>query len=111
MRAGALRSLVTIQKETRVADAAGGYSTTWGTFAADVWAGIEPLSARERLRASQLEQAVTHRITLRYSDDVKALSAAHRVKFGTRLFNIAGIVNLDERNRELQVLAVEGEAL
>lgn len=111
MRSGALRHLVTIEKETRVADAAGGYSTTWSTFAANVWAGIEPLSALEHLRASQLEQAVTHRIRLRYSDDVKGLLVTHRIKFGTRLFNLTGIVNPDERNREFEVLAVEGSAL
>ncbi len=105
-RACDLRHTVTIQQESRVADGGGGYALTW-TKVADARAAIEPLTGGERLRAMQLEDKVSHRVTIRYRGDV---TAGMRLKFGTRLFNIRAVINPDERNCWLELMCDEGVA-
>jgi hypothetical protein len=40
---------------------------------------------------------------------VPGVTTEHRVEYGTRLYRIVGIENLDERNRELHLYVVEDE--
>jgi len=103
---GALRHQVVIQAEAPTADGGGGSTLAW-TDVATAWARIEPLSGTERLHAGQLEDGVTHRITLRHRT---GLTAKHRFKFGTRTFNVRAVIDRDERRRWLDVMAEEGVA-
>lgn len=65
----------------RVDDGGGGYTITWAPLPATdeyeggehVWAGIEPLSGEERIRAMQQRSNATHQVTIRYRPDVTAL--------------------------------------
>ena len=109
MRIGELRSRVTLQQESRVADGGGGFSNTWTNLASSptVWARIEPLRGREVLQAMQLQSPVTHRVTLRYRGDVRA---GMRLVAGARAFNIRAAINLEERGRWLELLCEEGVA-
>lgn len=105
--AGDLRHRVTIQAEQRSDDGYGGSSLpTWSTVAT-VWAEVKPLKGREQLHGQQLEGRVTHRIIMRYRAGV---TAANRLLFGTRAFNIRSVVNVDERGRWLEIMAEEGVA-
>jgi len=90
--AGKLRHRVTIQRQTVGHDSDGGRKVTWDDVAT-VWAAIEPLSARERLVADQVQSEVTARITIRYRDDV---DATMRVKHGDDLYNIHGVIRDNE---------------
>ena len=56
-----LRHRVTFEKQTRVADGAGGWTDSWAAERS-CWAKVEPLSGRERPSAMQLEHPVTHRV-------------------------------------------------
>lgn len=103
---GQLRHRVTIQEPIRAKDAGGGSTRTW-TNVATVGAKIEPLKGMERLRAMQIEDSVTHKVTIRYRSGVKA---AQRLLFGTRAFNIRAALNLEERNLWLELLCDEGVA-
>jgi SPP1 family predicted phage head-tail adaptor len=103
-RIGELRQRVTLQQPNDVPDGAGGFTRSWSDLAS-VWARIEPLSGAERLRAVQLESAVSHRVTLRYREGV---SASLRLKFGARVFNIRAVINLEERKDYLDLLCEEG---
>lgn len=87
---------------------AGGGSTgpTWVTFA-KARAAIDPVRGSERLRAMQIEDTVTHRITIRYR---AGITAKMRVKFGTRVMNIRAVLNWKEENRWLDIMAEEGVA-
>jgi len=107
MRAGALRHQVTLEQPgAAVPDGEGGYTETWTALTpSPVWAAIQPASARdlERVFAGASQATASHLVTLRYHAGV---TTATRLTFGTRVFAITGVQNLDERNKEL-VLACE----
>lgn len=103
MRAGRLRHRLEIQAATEARDAAGGVTRTWATEAT-VWGAVEPFRGREVFEAGQVESEATHRIIVRYRGN---LTSDKRIKFGTRVFNIDFVANRDERNREIEILAVE----
>lgn len=105
---GGLRKRAVLQSEQRATDAGGGYSLTWADLAT-VWVRFTPLSGREAVAADRLESRVTHRVTMRWRDDLN-LSAALRLKLGARLFNIHAVLNDGERNRTAILLVEEGSA-
>ena len=72
-----------------------------------VRASLEPLRGGEALRALQLEDRVTHRITTRYR---AGITAKMRIRFKSRLFNIRSVINVEEANRFLEIMAEEGVA-
>lgn len=103
MRAGQLRHMITIQEQTDVSDGMGGFSTTWSdefSMSAAIW----PLSSKESLDAMKLELVVTHKIRIRYRSGI---TSKNRIKFGTRIFNIVSLINPDERNIMIDMLASE----
>lgn len=108
MRAGELRHRIEWTTPTVNRNSLGEYVETnaspFGEGGACM-AAIRPTSARETMLAgSTLAQEVTHIITMRYTPYLKPTS---RITFGDRVFNITGIINVDERDIELQVLAKE----
>lgn len=103
MKAGQLRHRVTLETETKTQSSSGALTSTWATLD-KVWAQIEPMSSRELMEASQRGTNETHKVTLRYRDD---LTTKERVKFGTRVLNIGSLVNVGERNRTLVLMCEE----
>jgi len=83
-----------------------GFGGVIRTYAAgpQVWGAIELLRGDERVRADRSEQAVTHRVTLRYRDGV---TAAMRLVRGLRRFAIRSAADPDGRRRELVCLVEE----
>lgn len=106
-----LRHRVTFEKQTRVADGAGGWTDSWAAERS-CWAKVEPLSGRERQSAMQLEHPVTHRVTVRYSSVVAGYhrdgEPRRRIDFKGRKLHIVAIVNLEEANLWLEIMAIEG---
>lgn len=103
---GKLRNLITIEREQSVSDGAGGSTITWSTVATPR-AFIKPMSGGERLQAMRLEATVTHRIFIRYRSD---LLASDRINYKGRLMQIRALINLEERDRWLEIYADEGVA-
>jgi len=107
---GALRHRLTIQAERPITDGGGGQGNDpWAdpAIVAVVWGRIEPLGGGERLRAMQIEDRLSHRITIRHRAGV---TARMRVVFGQRIFNIRALVDVEERGRFLHLLCQEGVA-
>lgn len=108
-----LRHRVTFEKQTRVADGAGGWTDAWAAERS-CWAKVEPLSGRERQRAMQLEHPVTHRVTVRYSSVVAGYhrdgEPRRRIDFKGRKLHIVAVVNPREANLWLEIMATEGAA-
>jgi len=106
LRAGNLRHRIAIQTETSTPDGLGGFTLSWSDIPgmSAVPAAIWPLSAKESLDAMKLELTVTHKIRIRYRSGI---TAKNRIKFGTRIFNIISLINSDERNKMLDLLAIE----
>ena len=103
MRSGILRHRITIQESTETSNGMGGFTTTWSDKL-EAWAAIWPLTAKESLDAMKLELQITHKIRIRYRSGI---TAKDRIKFGARIFNIVSLINFEERNEQLDMLALE----
>lgn len=103
MRIGQLRHRVTIQSKTTVRDKEGFEAEVW-TDVTTVWAAVEPLRGREYFAAAAVHAENTVRIRMRYRSGV---TPEMRVKYGTRLFDIISVIDVDERHQELQVMVKE----
>ena len=106
---GKLNKRVVIQHPVSTADGMGGFTVVW-TDLSTIWGGIWPVSAAEMVRSMQATMEITHRIRIRYQR--YEIKPSYRIKFtdtvkGTRYFNIASIVNPDERQEWLDILAKE----
>lgn len=101
--AGRRNKLITIEELTQTTTD-GGEVTETATTLAKVWAAIEPLSARESWFAKQSQATTTHKITILYRSDV---TSRMRAKWESRTFNFESVVNLDEANREMVIMATE----
>lgn len=96
-----------------VPDPDGGYSETFAALdPPTAWAAIEPASARdlERLAAGTVVTTASHLITLPYHPGVTIetrLSYPDPRKGRTRVFQVTGLHDPDEQNRELVIVAEE----
>lgn len=99
-----LRHRLELQSEAQAADGGGGYARSW-EHVAYVWAEVIPLEGRERLFADKIQAEATHRIHIRYRDDI---TTSHRLLFENRIFSIRAIRNIQERDDELEILVEEG---
>lgn len=69
-----------------------------------VWGSLEPISAREAQLSTGLESESTHEAHIRYRSDV---ASDWRVSFRGRVFEVAGLEDLDERRRYLRIFLRE----
>ena len=102
-RAGRLRHRVTIEQSTPVAAADGELIDSWTTVAT-VWAEVLELRGREYIAAREAHAEVTTKIKLRY---IAGLTPKMRVIFGAHTYDIAHIVDLQGRTRDLELLCTE----
>lgn len=104
MQAGRLRHRITIQyKSATTQNTAGEEVVTWAKYV-DAWASIKPLRGQEYLQARQTQANVDHRIELRYQ---AGITPEMRVVFGSRIFSIESVLNVDERDFLLQLMCGE----
>jgi SPP1 family predicted phage head-tail adaptor len=109
MQAGRMRHQVVIEQRSTAQDTTGAQVNTWtslGTFDANV----SPVTGRELVTAQAIGAEISHEVTLRYdpifADPVAA--SAYRVRYGTRLFDVKGVVNDEERDRMITLRCTEG---
>jgi SPP1 family predicted phage head-tail adaptor len=103
VKIGKLRHSITIEQVAEAQDSDGSIIETWSSFAA-VQASIGPISGREYFAAQSMQADVTHRISLRF---IAGVIPKMRAKYGSRIFDILSVINVDERNRELQLMCRE----
>ena len=103
------RKSVKFQTRDVTVDSYGQQVTTW-TDAFSTRASIEPLSARVLFAAQAVQSEVSHRITVRYRSQLAnpTAVAAMRVLYGTRVFNIVGALDINERHGIVAIGASEG---
>ena len=103
MRAGRLRHRGVLQQVTETRDAHGGVTETW-TERARPWVSIKPLHGREAMYANQVDSNITHEIRMRYDSGI---TPAMRLSCRGRTFEFLSVANIDERDRELAIMAKE----
>lgn len=91
MRAGQLRNRITLQSAT---PSGVGNTATWADVA-DVYSRIEPVNG-----AAAFSGELPQLVTMRYRAGV---STSMRIKYGSRVLWIDSVMNLEQRNRELQL--------
>ena len=109
IRGGTLRKRVQIQQRATTQDSTGQQSTVWTTIAT-VWADIESMTARELVAAQSVNMEATHTITVRYQAIFAQpkIVATYRALYNSRVFNISGMDNVEERNALVVLTAAEG---
>src|SRR5262245_33056094 len=101
IRAGDRRCWVQIQTRTVVNGI-----VTWPARGA-AWGRIAMLRGTEQIEAKQLMAGRVGRINFAYSPMTAGIRPVDRLQYGARVFQIQSAVNLEERNREIEVLVVE----
>ena len=111
-----LRHRLTLQQKVDTADGAGGYTKTWSDIV-DLWAEIIPMTGADSalnkgggkkiLFGGQVQSEISHKILLRYRDGV---TAAMRLVYEDRIFNIRYVADTQESRETLVILAQEGVA-
>lgn len=104
LTSGLLRHQITIERETKTKDGVGGYSSSWDTHL-QPYSYIKPVSGFERLQAMRLEASISHKIYIRYVADI---SPNDRIIFNSRQMQIRAIINIEERNKWLELTCDEG---
>lgn len=109
MRAGQLTRSIAIQQRSTGRDSFGQQLETW-TDVKSVYAYIEALSGNERVAAQSLATDVSHRITVRWDSIFSdpRVASTYRAVYQGRYFNIGAVLNVDEANRVIELLASEG---
>ncbi|MEQ1672838.1 MAG: phage head closure protein [Hyphomicrobium sp.] len=100
---GDLRHRVQIETAARTSDGGGGAVITW-TQIAEVWAAIWPRSNDEQFESDRMAGKATHDIWIRFRSDVKP---EMRIRFGARVFDVRGVIDVEDRSRWLKCPCVE----
>jgi SPP1 family predicted phage head-tail adaptor len=93
-----LRHRVQFKQKTAVSDSQGGESITW-PVSRNCWAEVKPLTGESLYYASQVNNEVTHRVTVRYFSGLNATDWI--VTFKGRDLEILGVVNQNEEDKWL----------
>ena len=103
MQAGKLRHKIKIQVGTITQNATGEEILTWTDLAVR-WASVEPLTGKEAFQEDHLQAEVTHKIFVRKTAGVVPKM---RVLFGSRVFDIKSVLNIEERGVMLKLMCEE----
>lgn len=108
MRAGRLRNKITIQTIVNSVDEFGqplvgvnGYEDY-----KTVWASIVPIIGKESFLSNVDFSKTTHKIKIRY---IPNINASMRISWQGRNFNIINVRNIEEMNKEYEILAWESD--
>lgn len=115
MPIGKMRHKLDLQVKVLTEDGGGSSSvSSYSTFAT-VFGSITPKSGGERMFGDQLQEPITHIIRIRFRRDI---SFKNRIQYKftndgisvTRVFNIKRVINVDNRDRYIEIMCVEGVA-
>jgi len=118
MSAGSRRHHVWLDRPTTTADTEGGFTQVWTPLTPpDEWVSITPATARdlERTIANTVQSTATHVIGMKYRADVTTATRITKgtrntdgtLTAGSREFQITGVQNVEERNRDLVLVCQE----
>jgi SPP1 family predicted phage head-tail adaptor len=93
-----------------VQDAAGGQTVSWEDIA-DLWCQITPGGGKELAAGGAVRAETTHSAKMRYHPQIipknRLIGVAPPTLVG-RIFNITSVNNVEERNREMDLVLSEG---
>lgn len=96
--------LVTFQRASESSNSLGEPVQTWADIC-DAMAAVAGIRGTERFSALQVRAEVDHRFWTDWRPDLADLSPKDRIVHNGRAFDIASVVNIDERNMDLEIVA------
>jgi len=108
MRLPRLNRRLTLEAPQKVADGAGGHTTTWIPLG-QLWASCEPRSGRETGRGGAPVSSVSYKIIVRGAPQGSPARPKPEQRFrdGGRIFNILAVTEMDESAMYLTCFADE----
>lgn len=103
---GLKRTRVILQAVTRTQDDYGD-ATDVVTTLATMWGSLRPLRGDERSDGQKVDAETTHSLRVRWSSAIAGMRPDDRFTVGSRVFDITAVMNIGERNREIEFLAKE----
>jgi len=100
---GKLNRRLVLEAPVETGDGAGGVTRSYNAVAT-LWAQVTPVSAQEEIEAARLGARITHRIGLRFSNDV---TTRHRFREAGAVYRIVSLRDRDGRKRFLEIAAEE----
>jgi len=105
---GRMNEKIVIQRFTRASDGAGGFVQTY-VDVANVFADITPLRATEREVSEASISFVAYKMIVRYSSNTSGIDTSMRVVYAGDNYRIQSILNIDEADRFLEILATRDD--
>lgn len=100
----ALRHRVTLQSRSTISDGSGQELQTW-TDVLTAWAAIEPALGATQVVGEADFASITHDVLIRFRPNV---TARMRLKYGSRVFEVVSVIDIEERHFWLQLQCSEG---
>ncbi len=104
LSAGELIHPVAIQEKTTTERPSGGHDDVW-TEIATRRVHMREMDGAELMEARQVVEHATHKVRMRYFAGLR--STQHRLVWGTRIFDIGRVNNVEEANRVMIVTCEE----
>lgn len=104
MNISKLRHRITIQTPKGVAYNAVGEEVPVYEDFATVWASVDPITRRNFSNEGKVDMVTYHQIGIRY---LPGLDEDMTILFKGRIFEIKSIVNVEERNKEINLICFE----
>jgi head-tail adaptor len=109
MPAGRLNKRVRFEREEQSPDGAGGYDLAW-LMDFICWGGLQLERGREKIDAGRIAESTAGVLTIRSSNESRALTTSHRVIIDEEEWNVRSIANEDQRNKYLSIVVEKGGA-
>lgn len=108
MGSGAKTELVTIERETRTADGAGGYSASWGSIG-QLWVEASFLRSSESQQRGAMREVLVYRFRGLAADiEALAIKPRDRLIWNSEAFNIREVPRRLPRAIETDIMAETG---
>ena len=99
-----MRHRITFLKPTGITKNSMGENVPNYTEVRTVWAFVAPKTGREYDEAQKLRAETTYNVHTRYFSDI---TAEMQMRFNDRILKIESVLNINERNEELLIVASE----
>ncbi len=111
IRAGSLRHLASVERDTPTVDTDGHETPVWAEVAT-AWCSIEPASGREFWAGQAVMARQPVDIVMRYDPRFADMAPDHwRIVHAGTTYDIISVSNVGGRNRKLAIVAATGTAV
>ncbi|MCO4819787.1 MAG: phage head closure protein [Bacteroidetes bacterium] len=98
------RHRITVQKRKSNSDGQGGHAISWESTG-QYWAAIYPIKAQQQYDYNSIGVDATHHIKMRGYSTIN--DRDYRIQYGSRVFEVLTVENLQERDFELFITCKE----